>query len=160
MWLNKENENLRNHKDLKESFAKSCSAQNPTQKNLNSEKSCRGGGELSFKINWSKMLQKNLNLVILEANQQRRKKGVDAAECSTAVYQDCDSAPRRICLQSVINEKQGLLYEYIIVCAKTMLGRNSGKQAIGFNELLRYLYEYNYFILSIEQSYTILQDEI
>lgn len=101
-------------------------------------------------IHLSKVLQTNLNLVIVGANQQRRKNGADAAECSTGVYQDCDSAPSRICLQSVINEKRVLVYEYIIVCAKTILGRKSGKYPIAFNEVLRYLYGYNYFILSNE----------
>lgn len=44
MLLIKENENLRNHKDLKESFAKSYSAQNPTRKTLELGKNLSGGG--------------------------------------------------------------------------------------------------------------------
>lgn len=123
MRLKKENENRRKHKDSNESIAKSCSAQNPTRKKLELGKSCRGGGGgVRFKINLSKMLKKNFNLVIVCANQQRTKKGADAAECSTAVYQNCDTAPSRICLQSVINEKQFLVY--IIVSVKKCLNVN------------------------------------
>lgn len=47
MWLKKGNENLINHKDLKESFARSCSAQKSTRKKTR-KKALGGGGGAQF----------------------------------------------------------------------------------------------------------------